>query len=303
MEASLASLAQKSAFGQNITNGASSSRPNLANLQSSYSTNDIPTLKNANGTSATISPEATHAQKHFHNHNASLGRIPPNAMNNRMSRDMTSTEARRDEPNNVFKQLSSDLQASAAPFGPSTSAGSPIDPSSGLVSSAAMQQFTSPAYYGGYGLQLINMGMTPMQMANPTVFGTQAALYQAQSQYGPYAQYNQGGRFPDSQARVIQQRRLQNAEGLNGHSTPLGDGTNMAAEVARFTNAKIESYQGEIYSLCKDQHGCRYLQKQLETRNPETVHIIFVETQQHVVELMTGKLPSTSARLELIVSI
>ena len=64
---------------------------------------------------------------------------------------------------------------------------------------------------------------------------------------------------------------------------------NMSAEVARFTNAKIESYQGEIYSLCKDQHGCRYLQKQLETRNPETVHLIFAETQQHVVELMTGK--------------
>ena len=289
MEASLAALAQKSAFGQNMSNGASSSRPNLGGLQSSYSTNDIPTLKNSNGASTTIPPEATHAQKHFHNHNASLGRIPPNAVNNRMSRDLTITEARREEPNNVFKQLNSELQASAAPFGPATSAGSPVDSSPGFVSSTALQQYASPPYYGGYGIQLMNMGMTPIQMANPAPFGNQASLYQAQNRYGPYAQCNQGGRFPDSQARIIQQRRLQNAEGLNGLVAPLDDGTNMAAEVARFTNAKIESYQGEIYSLCKDQHGCRYLQKQLESRNPEAVQIIFMETQQHVLELMTGE--------------
>ena len=221
MEASLASLAQKSAFGQNTSNGTTSSRPNIGNIPSSYSTNDIPTLKNSNGASAAISPEATHAQKHFHNHNASLGRIPPNALNNRMSRDLTGTEARRDESSNAIKQLGSELQASAAPFGPSTTAGSPVDPSPGLVSSPAMQQYTSPAYYGGYGMQLINMGMTPIQMANPAPFGGQAALYQTQNQYTPYAQYNQGGRFPDSQARVIQQRRMQNAEGSKTHDPGL----------------------------------------------------------------------------------
>ena len=60
------------------------------------------------------------------------------------------------------------------------------------------------------------------------------------------------------------------------------------ADVARFTNVKIEQCQGEIYSLCKDQHGCRYLQKQLESQNPDSVHLIFLETNQHVVELMTG---------------
>ena len=52
---------------------------------------------------------------------------------------------------------------------------------------------------------------------------------------------------------------------------------------------KLEHLQGEIYGLCKDQHGCRYLQKKLEERNPEHVHLIFMETNQHVVELMTGE--------------
>ena len=44
----------------------------------------------------------------------------------------------------------------------------------------------------------------------------------------------------------------------------------------------------EIYSLCKDQHGCRYLQKKLEEKNPQHVQMIFQETHAHVVELMTG---------------
>lgn len=55
----------------------------------------------------------------------------------------------------------------------------------------------------------------------------------------------------------------------------------------RFTNVALESLGGEIYALCKDQHGCRYLQKKLEDRNPEQVHMIWLETNQHVVELMT----------------
>ena len=61
-------------------------------------------------------------------------------------------------------------------------------------------------------------------------------------------------------------------------------------EQARFANVKLETLRGEILSLCKDQHGCRYLQKKLEERDPESVQIIFLETHQHVIELMTGTL-------------
>jgi hypothetical protein len=55
----------------------------------------------------------------------------------------------------------------------------------------------------------------------------------------------------------------------------------------RFANMQLEQLGGEIYSLCKDQHGCRYLQKKLEERQPEQVHMIWLETNQHVIELMT----------------
>ncbi|KAK0547853.1 hypothetical protein OC845_003875 [Tilletia horrida] len=49
---------------------------------------------------------------------------------------------------------------------------------------------------------------------------------------------------------------------------------------------RIEDLQGEIYPLCKDQHGCRYLQKKLEEGVPSARDIIFKETFQHFADLM-----------------
>ena len=282
MEATMAVLAQKNAFGSGLGN-ASASRPNIGSLQSSYSTNDIPTLKGSSATtSASITSPTANNQSAFHKHNASLGRIPPSAANRRMSRDVPSAETRPDEASNGVKQLQSDLQSSAAPFSPSYTAGSPTE--SGVVTSPGLQQFTSPAAYYGYGLSLMNMGVSPMQLAN-TSYGNGMQYYQPQNQYASFSPYNTAGRGQDSQARVIQQRRMQNVEGQS--QSMLGIKSNRSTDVARFSNAKIEQYRGEIYSLCKDQHGCRYLQKQLETRIPETVQMIFVETSQHVTELMT----------------
>ena len=58
----------------------------------------------------------------------------------------------------------------------------------------------------------------------------------------------------------------------------------------RFMNYDLKTMpREEIYTLCKDQHGCRFLQKKLEERNTEYLQIIFDETAPHVVELMTGK--------------
>lgn len=57
--------------------------------------------------------------------------------------------------------------------------------------------------------------------------------------------------------------------------------------MSRFSGQSLEAYGGSIYELCKDQHGCRFLQKQLENRNPDQVHMIWLETCSHVIELMT----------------
>ena len=213
MEATLASYTQKNLLS-NLTNGASSGRPSLANLQSSYSTNDIPTLKNSNGLSTPISPPKHDAKQQFHNHNASLGRIPAHAMNSRHSRDMSNGDIRREEQSNGYKTTQSELQASAAPFGPSTVSNlEPASTSAGMPSVSQYSSAPAPAYYGGYGMQLMNVGMTPVPINSQLNFNNQLSLYQPQNSFPSYSPYNQVSRVPDSQARVIQQRRMQNNEG------------------------------------------------------------------------------------------
>ncbi|CED84004.1 arm repeat-containing protein [Phaffia rhodozyma] len=59
------------------------------------------------------------------------------------------------------------------------------------------------------------------------------------------------------------------------------------AEFNRFAGTRIEDLQGEILPLCKDQHGCRYLQKKLEEGVPEHRDMIFRETYGHFSDLMT----------------
>ena len=51
----------------------------------------------------------------------------------------------------------------------------------------------------------------------------------------------------------------------------------------------LDQVIGQVYSMCKDQHGCRFLQKKLEEKdnNFEAVNIIFDEVYDHMVELMT----------------
>ena len=212
MEASLAAYGQPNQHGQVVSNEPV--RPTLANIHPSYSTNDVPTLKKANGIVSNITPPKTQAQQQFHNHNASLGRIPSSAISNRHSRELSGGDARRDEQPNGYQQVLSGLQASAAPFGPPTTASSPVDsvPNAVAQLNNAMQ-FPNQAYYPAFGMQMMNMGMTPMHMANPMAFHNQMQAFQPQNGFSPYPNYVSQGRFQDSQARVIQQRRMQNGEG------------------------------------------------------------------------------------------
>ena len=266
-------------------------------LQSSYSTSDIPTVKNPNGAASMNSGASkSRAEQRLHNHNASLGRIPPGAVSNRQSREISSNEARLEEQANTLRVLNSALQPSAPAFGPSA-AGSNASPdtftSNALTttsSAAGMSSFANPNYYGAYGVQLLNMDMANMQINGNHWNNQMAALYQGQ--YPPYSHSYQQygtGRPHDVQTRAINQRRVQ----TDGQSRPFApefrDGAaNLSTETARWANARLEDLRPEVYAMCKDQHGCRFLQRALEERNPEHVQLIFEETSQHTIELMTG---------------
>ncbi|KAL9634050.1 MAG: hypothetical protein Q9164_004320 [Protoblastenia rupestris] len=266
MEASLGAYSQTKPQGF----ATESSRPSLANAHSSYSTNDVPTLKNSTGLT-NMTPPKSHSQ-HFHNHNASLGRIPSSAVNNRHSREFPSGGEFQREEQQVqnYQPLSTTIQATGPSFVPATTVTSPVDSiTTQTTQSYGPMAFPNQPFYAGYGMQLMNMGMNPM-MATPLAFQNQMQMFQQQNGFLPYANYAQQARFPENQSRAMQPRRLQHGE-----------------EQARFNNVTLETLRPEILGLCKDQHGCRYLQKKLEERDPESVHIIFVETHPHVVELMT----------------
>lgn len=214
MELSLANYSQTSLPSQ--VTATDNTRPILANVQSSFSTNDLPTVKSVNGLGSMSSPTKTPAQQQFHNHNASLGRIPPHAVNNRHSRELAGSETRREDQNNVQQYFTSALQASAAPFGPSIATTSIMESVSVPTGSNQMSanSYMAPAFYGGYGMQLMNMGIAPMAAGNPLSFSGQMQTFPPQLPFTSYQNYGQPARFPDSQARVIQQRRMQNGDGM-----------------------------------------------------------------------------------------
>ena len=259
--------------------------------QASYSTNDIPTLKSINSEhtggvlltspptqssniASTISSEAnTGGTAGVTSISTSINNIN-NTINNRQSQDFTTAVTRAQE-NNIesFNLPQSGLQAAAAPFGtihtqePNQM---PSYPPQNMVS------YNQSAYYGGYGVGMLNTNLSNMNLGGgygaQGQWPTQMSAYQ-QGGYAGYQQHHQNGqvnagasRHPDSQRNMMQQRKQQAEEMYN--TVPLSE------------------LVGQIYGLCKDQHGCRYLQKKLEERNEQDIHIIFDEVKDHFSDLM-----------------
>lgn len=229
-------------------------------LQTSFSTSDVPTIKSVSSATMTPSTNANaHANNHLHHHNASIGRFPngvPTGVK-RHSRELSvDTHVATNQAGAPFPNISSALQGNAPAFGPiaSSQAASQSPASAGAASSGLPPVGYNQQFYNGYGqnnpngnvygMNMLTMGMQNMGMNN----------YPPQN-YGPYGPgpgpAYQGSTQPrDSQQRVIAQRRAQDSEAMN-----------------RYANMPLEQAVGQIYGLCKDQFGCRYLQKQLENRS------------------------------------
>lgn len=145
--------------------------------------------------------------------------------------------------------------------------------------------------FNGYGMtnhNTLNTLMGNLHLQNQAQYN-QPQGYSQNVGYNPFQQMPTQ-RLPDNQTRVMQQRRNQNGEGRLSRSSWSSRVLTHDPDASRFGNIELEQLQGEIYSLCKDQHGCRFLQKRLEERKPDNVELIFRETYEHMVELMTGTL-------------
>ncbi|KAK6078005.1 RNA-binding protein (pumilio domain-containing protein) [Seiridium cupressi] len=241
-------------------------------LQTSFSANDIHAANKA-ANSINMANANAHAQQHFHNHNASIGRIPPGAIPKQHNRELSSDGHIPGMPQSAtYPSISTALHANAPAFGPSGAISQAPAQNGSLVSSPSTSSGPGyPSYYGNANYNNpaspngsnYNMGMLMQGMSNMNING-----YPHQS-YTGYAPMFQPAQPRDSQQRVIQARRAQDNEAMS-----------------RFNGAPLTNFHGSILELCKDQHGCRYLQKQLENRIPHEIHQIWQETNAHVVDLM-----------------
>jgi hypothetical protein len=199
---------------QSMTNGFTGN--NIPKLQQSYSTNDIPTVKNANLHEPNTSSGAnmTRAEQHLHNHNASMGRIPISA-SNRQSRDYSSYEPRVDE--NAVMPLSSALQANAPAFSSPPATLSSPGASTSLATTMTPAYVSANGYYNNYNMPMMNVGMNGSSFGSPQngwPNGGYAQQYQAYNGYGGNAYNRPQFQTPDSQRTVMKNRK-----GEDGKST------------------------------------------------------------------------------------
>jgi hypothetical protein len=191
----------------------------MPKLQQSYSTNDVPTLKNGDGTGP--NGVNTHAEAHRQNHNVALGRYPQGAVS-RHSRELSSGFTEQE-----YRPMQSGLHASAAPFGPTMTSGAPVNGMSvSTVGSPTLSQYaTATAPYYGYGMSMLTNGMNGMALNGPPPTFNGNGMYGAGAPAPyyttPYTQYGPNGRMQDSQARVIQSRRMQSGMSLFGLVTRM----------------------------------------------------------------------------------
>ncbi|KKF97300.1 Pumilio domain-containing protein C6G9.14 [Ceratocystis platani] len=172
-----------------------------------------------------------------------------------------------------LKFLTENSVADSSPGNPT-----PISPPNGAIASPVGNM-------SGMGMQNMSINTfqpNQQQQQSPVHHQQQQSFTPAHSNTQPHASSVQApptkaqASYPspthgrDSQARVIQSRRQQENDVNN-----------------KYNNLPLEAVIGQIYQLCKDQHGCRYLQRRLEEHNPDITHAIWTETNQHVVELMT----------------
>jgi hypothetical protein len=253
---------------RNMSNG-------VLKTQASYSTNDIPTLKSINGEAiggvSLTSPS-------FQSKNLSEAASPEQSIgassrvaSNSTANDRQSEEFSGSQESNIdiYSSPQPSLQGAAPPFGPLPDQG----PS---FTSPTMSPYAQPGYYGGYGMQMLNNGFNGMNLGGG--YGAQGSwpnqgqAYQ-QGGYSGYQQYHQGGQVVAGAGRYSENNRA--------------NGQQRKAQAEEFYHmTKVLDIVGQIYDLCKDQHGCRFLQKKLEERNPADIQLIFDEVKEHFTELM-----------------
>lgn len=131
-----------------------------------------------------------------------------------------------------------------------------------------------------------NLGLWNQHIRNQPQAPFDSRMGPQNGQYGHMGRF--GGRRPFGQGN-----------GMNVHRKMHSNLRRKGDDASKYANAKLEDFSGEMYQLCKDQHGCRFLQRQLDlgrevaagsksgVSNDIAATMIFNEIYLKIVELMT----------------
>ncbi|KAJ2851853.1 hypothetical protein IWW36_000814 [Coemansia brasiliensis] len=103
---------------------------------------------------------------------------------------------------------------------------------------------------------------------------------------GP-SQQQQQKQPPPPQPRPQQQQATQPSSHHHPKHNHAKSHRKADPDANRFINAQLEDLKGTIFEVCKDQYGCRFLQKKLEEGQEKHVALIFKEALPHFSTLMT----------------
>jgi hypothetical protein len=245
------------------TNGATSS-----------STNDLPTLKSINGANGhsdsaiSLSSPSAQSSKALEpmspERAAASGLLTP-----RYHQDFSAGVRLEDNQDGLGRSM---LQGSAVPFFTPAAENVSPRPFGGPV--AAYGQ----PYFNPYGMQMLSNGFGAMNIGMGAGFGIPQQFPLVGNPY-PQPIYAGFQAYPP----VVPVPTTATAAARI--TSPQRRATTEEAQQS-FNSIKLEQIVGQIYTLCKDQHGCRFLQRKLDERNEQTVQIIFEDVKTHMVELM-----------------
>lgn len=247
---------------------------------SSYtkSTNDIPTLKSINGEQSGGVPvqsppnqvnHPVNTTNHSEQNNESLSRVTSGNNSNRQSRDLAGVKA--PENQDIFSTpTQGHLQASAQPFGPHAHQDLPAFNNQGMP-------FNQSAYYSGFGMNMLNNGFGSMNIGG---YGGHPVQWPNNMQH-----FQQGGYDGFGQHFQTNNQAVSGAGRYQSRSSDMAGRKQQTDDF--YNNVSVPELTEQIYGLCKDQHGCRFLQRKLEERDENDIAIIFNEVKSHFTELMT----------------
>lgn len=262
---------------------------------SSYSTNDLPTMKSINGEEQSVNGGVSLLSPASQAATVTSGHTSPEQNSGHLTRFNTNPQNQdfarisKDGGQDIYGLPHSALQANAAPFGPSMHGQSQAP---GFASPTMSPYAQAPAYYGGYGVQMMTNGFNNMNVTPQNGFGNMNVGapngFNPPGQWPPPmtapfspAAFNPYQTFPAANGPIQSPQRFENSRAnVNQRRQAAEDAQ------ARFQSIHVDQLHGEIYGLCKDQHGCRFLQRKLEERDEKTIQTIFEEVHTHMVELM-----------------